>query len=349
MSTVLESLNAALRKALLSDPRVYILGEDILDPYGGAFKVTRGLSTEFPDRVLAMPVSEAAMVGLAGGMAVRGLYPVVEIMFGDFLTLAADQLINHLAKYRYMYNEKVNVPLVIRTPMGGRRGYGPTHSQSLEKLLMGIPGLIVLAPNAFIDPGSILFNAILYQPDPVLFVENKLLYSLPLFDPEAEQDLVNKVFQTATRMPVISEGEYNQRGDHNLWCSLTVQHAPSPQMTMVSYGYMASLCAQAIVELAYEHEVFCELLIPTQLTPFEIQPVLGSINRTGHVLIVEEGTLTMGWGAEVLALAAEKLEGKPFIARRLAARDSPIPASKPLEAWTLPDVPDIVNTALEMV
>ncbi len=143
--TVLESLNAALHTALENDPRVYVLGEDILDPYGGAFKVTRGLSTRFPDRVLTTPISEAAILGISTGMALRGLRPVAEVMFGDFITLMADRLINHAAKFRWMYNEQVRVPLVLRAPMGGRRGYGPTHSQSLEKLFLGVPGLKVLA------------------------------------------------------------------------------------------------------------------------------------------------------------------------------------------------------------
>jgi acetoin:2,6-dichlorophenolindophenol oxidoreductase subunit beta len=115
---------------MASDERVVLIGEDLLDPYGGAFKVTRGLSSAFPDRVLSTPISEAGMVGVATGMAMRGLRPVVEIMFGDFVTLVADQIINHATKFSWMYNDQVKVPLVIRTPMGGRRGYGPTHSQS---------------------------------------------------------------------------------------------------------------------------------------------------------------------------------------------------------------------------
>src|SRR5512136_2612410 len=149
MPTVLESLNTGLHQAFSMDPGVYLLGEDILDPYGGAFKVARGLSSSYPERVLTTPISEAGFVGIAAGMALRGLRPVVEIMFGDFISLIADQLINHIAKFHWMYNEQVHVPLVIRTPMGGRRGYGPTHSQTLEKLYLGVPGLKVVAPAAF--------------------------------------------------------------------------------------------------------------------------------------------------------------------------------------------------------
>ena len=137
MPSVLESLNSALHRAFSDNLNVYLLGEDILDPYGGAFKVSRGLSTSFPERVLTTPISEAGFVGVAAGMALRGLRPVVEIMFGDFVTLIADQMINHIAKFRWMYNNQVRLPIVIRTPMGGRRGYGPTHSQTLGKTISG--------------------------------------------------------------------------------------------------------------------------------------------------------------------------------------------------------------------
>src|SRR5512139_3471341 len=180
MPHFLESLNAALHQAFAADERVYLLGEDVLDPYGGAFKVTRGLSSAFPGRVLTTPISEAGITGVAAGMALRGLRPVVEIMFGDFITLAADQLVNHIAKFRWMYNEQVRVPMVVRTPMGGRRGYGPTHSQTLEKLFLGVPGLRLLAPTALGDPGELLYNAVRTTEDPTLFIENKLLYTQTL-------------------------------------------------------------------------------------------------------------------------------------------------------------------------
>ncbi len=147
--TVLESLNAALLAAMKLDDRVLLLGEDILDPYGGAFRVTKGCSTAFPDRVLTTPISEAGLGGVCAGLALRGLKPVLEIMFGDFVTLLADQIINHISKFRWMYNDSVDLPLVIRAPMGGRRGYGPTHSQTLEKLYLGVPGLTVAAPLNF--------------------------------------------------------------------------------------------------------------------------------------------------------------------------------------------------------
>ena len=135
----LESLREGLARALEADDRVVLLGEDVLDPYGGAFKVTKGLSSAYPDRVYPTPISEGAIVGLCTGLALRGLRPVGEIMFGDFLTLCADQIINSAAKFPLMYEGKVTVPWVLRTPVAGIRGYGPTHSQSLGEALLRCP------------------------------------------------------------------------------------------------------------------------------------------------------------------------------------------------------------------
>jgi len=337
MPTVLDSLNAGLRHAFDADPSVYHLGEDILDPYGGAFKVTRGLSTAYPNRVLTSPVSEAGIVGIAAGMALRGLRPVVEIMFGDFLTLAADQLVNHIAKFRWMYNDQVRVPLVIRTPMGGRRGYGPTHSQTLEKLFMGIPGLLVVAPTALGDPGSLLARTILETESPVLFVENKLLYLLPLQENSLK-----------------SEFEYHELNDsingevHSPAYRLSVRGAPKAQVTIAAYGYMAELARQAMLKLAYDCEVFAELFVPTQLAPFDMGSLLESLNRTRRLLTVEESTFTLGWGAEIVALSCEALGSHLRTARRLAAVDTPVPASPALEQRTLPSVEQIIDTCLEM-
>jgi len=221
MTTFLDSLNRALHSAMQESSDVYLLGEDVLDPYGGAFKVARGLSTQFPERVLTSPISEAGLVGLASGMALRGLRPVVEIMFGDFLTLAADQLINHAAKFRWMYNDQVRTPLVVRTPMGGRRGYGPTHSQSLEKHFLGAPGLRVLAPCDLGDPGLLLYQAILEDHDPVLFIENKLLYLCRIPESADLGDFENQDYLS----PVCPHAGPGRPG---LRASLPAQHSRRP-------------------------------------------------------------------------------------------------------------------------
>ncbi|MEA3349641.1 MAG: transketolase C-terminal domain-containing protein, partial [Chloroflexota bacterium] len=332
-STVLQSLNAALHQALSTDERTLVMGEDILDPYGGAFKVTKGLSDAFPQRVLTTPISEAGIVGVAAGMALRGLRPVVEIMFGDFITLIADQLINQIAKFRWMYNDQVRVPLVIRTPMGGRRGYGPTHSQSLEKLYLGVPGLRVLAPSALGNPGELLAQAIAAD-DPVLFIENKLLYLTPLQD----ADSLSEFNLTSFTSP-------NGCGDGY---TLTVRGAPPPELTIAAYGYMAELARQAVRTLAYQHEIFAELVLPTQLAPFDIEPILDSTRRTRRLLVAEEGTFTLGWGAEVVARAAESMGSNLRAVQRVAALDTPIPASVQLENVVLPGVNDIVAAARSM-
>jgi pyruvate/2-oxoglutarate/acetoin dehydrogenase E1 component len=341
MPTVLESLNAALHRALNDNRDVYLLGEDILDPYGGAFKVTRGCSTRFPDRVLTTPVSEAGIVGVAAGMALRGLRPVVEIMFGDFTTLIADQLINHVAKLRWMYNDQVRLPLVIRTPMGGRRGYGPTHSQTLEKLYLGVPGLQVLAPAALSrpdgsgSPGDLLYQSILESDEPTLFIENKLLY-YQLIQSQADLSDFNIIVD-----PTSQESGFPTY-------KLIMHGVPPAQLTITAYGYMAELARQAVIRLAYEHEIFTELVVLTQLSPFNIAMIGISASQTGALLTVEEGSLTLGWGAEVIARLAEKQNTPSIKYRRLAAIDLPIPASGPLEAEILPVVDHIIHAALQL-
>jgi pyruvate/2-oxoglutarate/acetoin dehydrogenase E1 component len=332
MATVLDSLNSALHHALESDERVFVLGEDILDPYGGAFKVTRGLSTKFPARVLTTPISEAGIVGVSSGMALRGLRPVAEIMFGDFVTLIADQVVNHAAKFRWMYNDNVRVPLVVRTPMGGRRGYGPTHSQSLEKMFLGVPGLKVLAPNTLGDPAALL-EAAIADDDPVLFVEHKLLYTRPLLEAGAG-DLADFTLETGG-------GPFPY---------FVLRPAYPPALTIATYGYNFELARQAALELMMEHEIFAELVVFSQLSPFDLSPLFASLARTGHLLTVEEGGLTLGWGAEVAARVSESSNDLSRCSiRRVAARDLPIANSRPLEDAILPSVQDVVNAAVEMV
>jgi pyruvate/2-oxoglutarate/acetoin dehydrogenase E1 component len=335
MTSVLERLNSALHHAMDSDPRVYVLGEDILDPYGGAFKVTRGLSTKFRDRVLTTPISEAAIVGVASGMALRGLRPVAEIMFGDFVTLIADQIVNHAAKFRWMYNDQVRVPVVVRTPMGGRRGYGPTHSQSLEKMFLGVPGLRVVAPNTLGDPGQLLEHAIA-DDDPVLFIEHKLLYARPLLE-SGKGDL--------------TDFEIRQYGEiYPSYVLCFTNHAAKSHLTLACYGYNFELVRQAALELLYEREIFAEIVLFSQLSPFDISPLLDSLERTHRLLTVEEGGLTLGWGAEILARVAESSNDlSRYSLRRVAALDLPIANSKSLEDAILPSVEDIIKAILELV
>ncbi|MEI6289783.1 MAG: transketolase C-terminal domain-containing protein [Chloroflexota bacterium] len=332
MSSVLERLNAALTQVMEADDRVYLLGEDILDPYGGAFKVTRGLSTRFPNRVLTTPISEAAIVGVCSGMAMRGLHPVAEIMFGDFVTLIADQLINHAAKFRWMYNEQTRVPIVVRAPMGGRRGYGPTHSQSLEKLFLGIPGLKVLSPNTLQDPAQLLKDAILQDDGPVLFIEHKLLYTCQMLPSGSPELMEFEVSSSSSAAPV---------------STLRIAGAPKTQVTIAAYGYNFELARAAALKLAYEYEIFAEIVLFSQLSPFDLQPLYKSLERTRRLLTVEEGTHPMGWGAEITSQASQKIPGLVF--RRVAALNYPVANSKTLEDEILPSIDSILTAALDIL
>ena len=335
--TVLESLNDGLLAALKMNQDVLLLGEDILDPYGGAFKATRGCSTAYPERVITTPISEAGLGGLCAGLALRGQRPVLEIMFGDFTTLLADQLINHISKFRWMYNNSVSLPLVIRTPMGGRRGYGPTHSQTLEKFYLGVPGLTVAAPLALEEAaGDLLERVICETSDPVLFIENKLQYLLPLHT-AADQ---NEFFQEK----IFSANDPDRRFPTYRF---RIKGAPAAAVTLTAYGYMAELVQQAQMKLAYDYEIFTELIAPTRLAPFDVSAVVESARQSGKLLSLEEGSLTLGWGAEVLARTAEVLPGVKM--QRLAAMDRPVPASPALEKAVLPQVEDIISSVRKMV
>jgi len=313
------------------DDRVYVLGEDVLDPYGGAFKVTKGLSNAFPDRVLTTPISESAITGFATGMALRGLRPILEIMFGDFITLCADQLINSACKFEQMYNQQVNVPLVIRTPMGGRRGYGPTHSQTLESMFLGVPGLTIVAPSHFHQPGELLANAVLQNDNPVLFIENKLLYTQSLM----EADSQGRMGDFSVRIT---------RSHHQNYPSVLLKMVKdeAPMVTLIAYGGMAPLAAEAAHNAFMEQEINVEIVIPSLIKPFPLADTLPSVEQSSRVVIAEESVCTAGWGAELssqIYKSAFHILSRPI--ERLGAKDAPIPSSKQLEDQALPQVADI--------
>ncbi len=320
MVTYLQSLQQGLRRLLERDERVYIMGEDVLDPYGGAFKVTRGLSTDFPGRVLTTPISEAAIVGLGNGMALRGLRPIVEIMFGDFMTLVADQLINYAAKFRAMYRARVTVPLVVRTPMGGGRGYGPTHSQSLEKLFLGIPHLWMFAPTHFHDPGRLLERVVCRDAGPSLFIEHKLLYPAPLAV-SGSDDLRIETVEDERGFPVQLVRNYD-RG--------------APDVTVIGYGATSLWLEPLLRQLAAE-EIRVEACFPACIQPLPAGALAECVARSGRAVVVEEGTTSWGWGAEVAARLNAELWGRLRApVGRIGAYDTIIPTAKPLEAEVLP-------------
>lgn len=326
--TVLQSLNQALHQMMKVDERVVVLGEDLLDPYGGAFKVTKGLSTSYPKRVWTTPISEAGFVGVAVGMSLRGMRPVVEIMFGDFLALAADQLINHAAKFRWMYGDKVDVPLVIRTPMGGRRGYGPTHSQSLEKHFMGVPGLAVVAVNPLVDPGALLTAAVLQDRRPLLFVENKTMYArrvLPMVDSK------------------IGSMEARKSGVIYPTTTLCFGRFDGADATIVAYGGMVEMALEAAERLLIEDEIYVEVVAPTAIHPLDMDPIVASVRRTGRLVVCEEASVEAGFGAEVSSrINEEAFDALQAGVIRVGARAIPIGNAPQLEQAILPAVGDLI-------
>ncbi len=329
----LQSINTALRECLKNDERIVVIGEDLRDPYGGAFKVTKGLSTQFPDRVLNTPISEASITGLATGLALRGFRPILEIMFGDFLTLCADQIINHASKFHWMYNQQVEVPLLIRTPMGGGRGYGPTHSQCMEKLFFGVPGLKIIAPSIYHNPGELLKNS-LGAKEPTLFIEHKLSYPKILKLKNGDYAKGLSVKRSSDRFETVFISNCNFK---------------NPDVTIISYGYMVEIAEELLLEMS-DFEVNIDIVAPSLIKPVLTQEILNSLQSSGRLIIVEEGTLTNGWGAEISSLVAEK--GFNYLKspiKRVAALDLPIANTKTLEDEILPDKENIKQAILEVI
>jgi pyruvate dehydrogenase E1 component beta subunit len=303
---VADHLNAALRGTLGADPRTYLLGEDLLDPYGGAFKISQGLSTDFPAQVLSTPISEGAIVGVAGGLALCGDTAIVEIMFGDFITLGFDQLVNFAAKSVTMYGSRIPMRMIVRCPSGGGRGYGPTHSQSLMKHFIGVPGLSLYELSPFHDTAAV-FAEMLELAEPCVFFEDKVLYSRPMFD-----------------VPAPFECEI-RAGVAHLSCEGT------PDCVIVAPGGMAYRTLAAMRRLLIEDEITCELLVPSRLYPFEVD-----VPEIGAVFVVEESTGGGTWGAEV----AHRIHSRQWATLRrpvtlLHSADSVIPAAVHLEQRVL--------------
>jgi pyruvate/2-oxoglutarate/acetoin dehydrogenase E1 component len=307
-----DALYEALREEMERDDSVILLGEDFAN--GGAFGVAGDLPERFgSERVIATPISENGFVGVAVGAAMTGMRPVVEIMFMDFIALAMDQITNHASKIHYMYAGQYNVPLVIRTPYGAGRGYGASHSQSLEAWLIQVPGLQVVAPSDPADAKGLLKSAI-RENNPVVFIENKLLYPAK-----------GEIDDTEALVPL---GVARQRRRGN-------------DITIASYGRMLAMSLEAAALLATEG-VECDVIDLRTLKPLDLNALLESASRTGRFVFVEEGT--GGVGAEVCSCIAEATPGVRIV--RVAARDVPIPSSGPLEQHVVPQVADIIQGCL---
>jgi 2-oxoisovalerate dehydrogenase E1 component len=319
-------LNAALHQLLAEHPEVVLLGEDMHEPYGGAFKVTQGLSEKFADRVISTPISEAGIVGTGIGLALSGFRPVVEIMFADFVTLAMDQIYNHAVKFPGMFPD-TEVPLVIRTPSGGRRGYGPTHSQSMESLMAAVPGLTVVYPSHRHHVGQLLANAVIRWPNPTVFFEHKLLYG---------------------EMAEAGPWEILQGDDPgtDLFPTLIRPSAGEPDVTIVAYGGMLPMVEKLADELRDE-EVLLEIVAPSLLSPLPFRALGAHLLQRPRIAVFEESYGAAGFGVSLgCALAEAGYRGR---FRRLNPAPVPIPAARSLERLVLPDRRQMLDLIAELL
>jgi pyruvate/2-oxoglutarate/acetoin dehydrogenase E1 component len=299
------AIRDALDDELAADERVILFGEDIAEA-GGVFATTTGLYEKYgPERVFDTPISELAMTGAAFGSAVTGLRPVLEIMFGDFLTLAMDSLVNQSSKYWFLSQEQVSVPLTIRSVVGGGAQFGAIHSQMPVSWFMGVPGLKIVGPSTPADAKALL-RAAIRDDNPVLFFEHKRLYTL-----EGEVD-----------------GEVGRLGE-----AAVVREGSDITVVAAMKSVHDSLEAAEALE---QDRVSAEVIDLRTLRPFDLETVLASVRKTSRLVIVEEGPLTGGWAGEVLASVTEQALGYLDDAWRIATPNTPIPYSPPLEDAFLP-------------
>ncbi len=316
-----QALNEALREEMLRDERVFLMGEDIAI-YGGAYKVTNGLYDEFgAERVRDTPISEAAIAGAAAGAAMTGMRPVAEIMYIDFSTIATDQIINIAAKNRYMFGGKSTVPVVYRTQGGAGRGIAEHHSQSLEAWYEHIPGIFVVMPSTPFDAKGLLKTCI-RDDNPVMFIEQKLLYG--------------------------TEGEVPE-GEYTVPLGVADVKREGTDVTIVAYSRMVLLALEAAEDLAKEG-ISVEVVDPRSLKPLDSETIIGSVKKTGRAVVVHEGYRTCGVGAEITAQIMEKAFDyldAPVV--RVAGEDVPIPMSPVLEAAAIPSKEKIIAAVKKLV
>ena len=317
--TYLEAIRAALGEEMERDPSVFLMGEDIAE-YGGAFKVTEGFLERFgPDRVIDTPIVESGMMGAAAGAALMGMRPVVEIQFIDFIANAFDQLVNFIAKSHWRWGEPM--PLVVRGPSGGGVRAGPFHSQNPEGWLHHVPGLKIVQPATAYDAKGLL-KAAIRDPDPVLYLEHKMLYR------RIKDDVPDADYEVPIGQAVVRRS--------------------GRDVSLLTYGAMVHRCMEASAQLAAQG-IEAEVVDLRTLLPLDRRTVIESVQRTSKAVIVHEDTRTGGVGGEIAALLAESafefLDG-PIV--RLAARDCPVPYSAPLEDAFLPQLADIVRACEDL-
>jgi 2-oxoisovalerate dehydrogenase E1 component len=316
-------INKFFHETLKRNSKSIFIGEDVLSPYGGAFKVARGLSIDYPKQVFTTPISEASITGIANGLALSGYKPYVEIMFGDFMTLALDQIINHASKFYHMYNHKVKCPLVIRTPMGGRRGYGPTHSQTLDRFLIGIDNVKTVVLNTLIDP-ALVYSQVNKENDPVIVIENKVDYGKYV----GEIEILN--FSAK-----YSDDEYPLI----IICPIF----SVPNLTIVTYGGMVDEVIQCLSRLFTEFDFKAEVIVLTKINPIDYTEIICSVEKTKRLVVIEEGSKIGGISSEVISSVLEKVSVKVDVLK-IGSLPIPIPSVRSLEDAVLPGKNHIIQT-----
>ena len=320
-----EAVNEAIDEEMARDEKVFIVGEDITVGYGGGgvFGATRGLADKYGEgRVIDAPLSESAIAGAAIGAALGGYRAIGEIMFGDFIPLISDQLVNTAAKMRWVTGGQASVPVVIRTAFGAGVAAGLHHSQSFESWFTGVPGLKVVMPSTPKDAKGLLKSSI-RDDDPVLFLEQKFLY----------KRLKGEVPEGEYTLP-IGKGEIKREGD---------------DITIIAMGWMVHKALEAADQLAKEG-ISAEIVDPMTLLPLDEEIILNSVEKTGGAVIVHEAPTFGGFGGEIAALLADK--GIDFLdgpVKRVGSLFTPIPASPEMEAYYLPSPEKIIAAAKEIL
>ena len=332
--TIAEALREGLREEMQRDESVFCIGEDIGIPggWGGAFTVTLGLEKDFRDRMIDTPISEAGLFGVALGTAIMGLRPVADVQYGDFLFCAMDQVVNQIAKMRYMSGCKIVVPVTMRAPVGAT-GRGAQHAQNLESIFLSVPGIKIVCPATAYDAKGLL-KAAIRDDNPVLMFEHKMLYGSK--GARAESGAVD----ASSDVP---------DGDYTVPIGKGIVRREGTDVTIIAALVMMHRALQAAEQLAAEG-VSAEVIDPRTLKPFDWQLAEESVAGTTRCVVVEEGPRTGGVGAEIAATLSERMADyltAPI--RRVASPDIPVPFSPPMENFYRPDADRIAAAAREIV
>jgi pyruvate/2-oxoglutarate/acetoin dehydrogenase E1 component len=319
--TYSQAIGEALAEEMERDKNVFLLGEDI-GPYGGNFGVTKGLWQRFGEwRVKDTPISESAIIGCALGAAMTGLRPVAELMFGDFIFVAMDQIANQVAKMRYMSGGQVKIPLVIRTTIGGGRSSAAQHSQSVQAYLLHTSGLKVVMPATPEDAKGLLKTSIRDE-NPVFFLEHKMQYNRKGTVPEEEYTIP------------FGKGAVRKEGT---------------DVTVVATSACVFLALEA-AEILSKEGIQLEIIDPRTIQPFDLETVVNSVMKTKHLVITDEGNETGGITAEIgMRIQLEAFDFLDAPIMRVAARDVPIPFSSPLERYVLPNTQRIIEAVKKIL